>query len=229
MLQKKHIILAPFLSLADRAYIGDVLGRGQFMHVVNTDVVGWKDIDLVYLPGGADVDPKRYGGDHNQCGPPSPLMERFDRTYLPTAINLEIPIIGICRGAQSLWVELGGKLIEDLPQHPCDMQIIAGLGLHSVYGPWLGDGVNFVNSLHHQGGDPSNPPDGVEIGLIAADGVVEGWTYGDHIVAVQFHPEMMFFDSCNDLIQAALSRSARSLTNPICLDENIHQFLTRGL
>lgn len=58
-----------------------------------------KDLDLLVLTGGADVDPKRYGEEPSSlCGPKDIRKEWFDIFCLPKYMETKIPIFGICRG-----------------------------------------------------------------------------------------------------------------------------------
>ena len=153
--------------------------------------------DLIILPGGADIDYTRYDGNPRLCGRPSVSLEKFDKEILPTALKREIPIFGICRGHQSLWVELGGRLIEDISGGHL------GRYRHPVEGTW---GIAEVNSLHHQA--PRLPaPNGVEIHMQAPfDGTIEAFTYAGFAVAVQWHPEMLPPESWMHLVTAAINR-----------------------
>ncbi len=58
-----------------------------------------RDLDLLVLPGGPDVDPLRYleeGEDFNiYTGAPCMQRERFDRILLPQYITKRTPILGI--------------------------------------------------------------------------------------------------------------------------------------
>lgn len=76
-----------------------------------------KDLDLVVVPGGPDVDWKRYVKDGNlslYTGRPCNIRERFDEVLLPKYIDAGIPIFGICRGHQSIAVLFGAELEQDM-------------------------------------------------------------------------------------------------------------------
>lgn len=58
-----------------------------------------EQIDLLLLPGGADVMPSRYNEFPTfQCGNPNIMLEAFDSIMLPKYIEAGVPVIGICRG-----------------------------------------------------------------------------------------------------------------------------------
>lgn len=73
-----------------------------------------RDLDLLVLPGGPDVDVYRYLDEnediHIFTGAPCMQRERFDKILLPKYIAKQTPIFSTCRGMQSLYVTLGGKL-----------------------------------------------------------------------------------------------------------------------
>lgn len=88
--------------------------------------------DILALPGGADVDPRRYGHrPHWRTGRVNPQYEEMDTLFLPKWIETGKPIIGICRGAQTLNVALGGTLIQDVAGHVGGADRTAGE--HEIY------------------------------------------------------------------------------------------------
>ena len=75
-------------------------------------------LDGLIVSGGADVDPRRYGqSPHERTGAPRTDRDDWEEHLLTAAIELELPFLGICRGAQMLNVALGGTLVQHLPDH----------------------------------------------------------------------------------------------------------------
>lgn len=153
-------------------------------------------LDGIVLPGGADIDPARYG---HQPSPhayePEPERDELELRLLELAIDREIPVLGICRGLQLVNISAGGTLEQHVPHHNRldvmphtevhEVEFVAGSRLWSIYGE-----RRSVNSLHHQvvaelGGSLS-------VTAVADDGTIEGIEHHElPILAVQWHPEMM--------------------------------------
>lgn len=74
--------------------------------------------DVLVIPGGADVDPARYDErPHYWTQRSNPHFEYLDKVFLPEWIKTGKPIIGICRGMQTLNVAMGGSLFQDIKGH----------------------------------------------------------------------------------------------------------------
>ena len=148
--------------------------------------------DGVVLPGGADVEPHRYGAlPQPQTRDTLAFQDEFDLAVARSLLALPVPALAICRGMQVLNVALGGTLVQHLPEsatahHDCihDVTVLAGSRLHSV----VGSERIVVSSYHHQGIDELGS--GLRVSAVAADGVIEAVEHADaDIVAVQWHPE----------------------------------------
>jgi hypothetical protein len=177
---------------------------------------GFKGVDAVVLWGGRDIHPsfyKQMPNSHN--GAPMMPSERdiFEwKTMLYCRVN-NIPLIGICRGAQFLCVGAGGTLIQHVTNHDRDHDIITNMGKQIR-----------VTSTHHQMMNPYNI-DHIMLGWAnpARSHVYEGepdkrvtgmWGKDEPEIvyfpvlkglAIQGHPEYQcaekpFIDLCNDLI-----------------------------
>lgn len=79
-----------------------------------------ENLTAVVLWGGEDISPELYGETPNQfnesAGPPS-RRDLFEWSVLTEAVKLNIPIIGVCRGAQLMCAFDGGKLAQDVAGH----------------------------------------------------------------------------------------------------------------
>ena len=73
-------------------------------------------LDGLVLSGGPDLAPGAYGaGPHVELGVTEPRLDGFEYATAREAARLELPILGICRGAQTLNVARGGTLHQHLP------------------------------------------------------------------------------------------------------------------
>ncbi len=167
--------------------------------------------DLLVLPGGKDVDPRRYNRKPSfWTGAPDPHLEWFDYKALPKYIEKNIPIFGICRGFQSICVYYGvpmdqhvsgwhdsstkhrGELTNDLfnPER-YNINTLEISGKRDNKGNPVPDLK--VNSLHHQAilyRDLLNNTDLLKAAYICEDEVVEAvYHVTKPIIGVQFHPE----------------------------------------
>ncbi len=185
-----------------------------------------RDLDLLVLPGGPDVDPLRYlepGDEWNlNTGQPCMIRERFDHILLPQYINQRTPILGICRGHQSLYVQMGGKLIQHM-NHESNGEDRSKLvheikfdnlelfpGIANFVKNKIGKKPYKVNSIHHQATDETSKP---EIATVIArhsiDDTVEAITYWPNYPAhtFQWHPEEIWDNVSYILINHLLSLS----------------------
>lgn len=97
--------------------------------------------DLVVFTGGHDVNPKLYGQAAMAGTHFDDERDSADMAVYRECIDRRIPMLGICRGAQLLWVTQGGTLYQDVDNH--------NEGEHEiVYYP---DNKRYLaSSVHHQ-------------------------------------------------------------------------------
>jgi putative glutamine amidotransferase len=147
-------------------------------------------VDGVLLPGGGDVDPRRYGGDsaHESLYDVDPVQDEADFSLAEYCLSNGIPFLAVCRGLHVLNVVRGGSLIVDMPSsHRHLVQQIdldpraAALGISSS--------TVTISCYHHQAIERLG--EGLTVVGRAADGTVEAvvvdadsWAAG-----VQWHPE----------------------------------------
>jgi gamma-glutamyl-gamma-aminobutyrate hydrolase PuuD len=156
-------------------------------------------LDALILTGGADVDPARYGAGRNPASqPPRPERDRWETALALAALDRDLPLLAICRGAQVLNVALGGTLDQHLPDvvgHQAHLPepgafgaVTVRLAPGSTVAAILGAEVK-VPCYHHQslrrlGRD-------VEAVGWSDDGTIEAAVVAGRrfAVAVQWHPE----------------------------------------
>lgn len=164
------------------------------------------NIDALLLTGGADHNPLWSGQQ------PHPALHNINQARdLPEllatrlACNRQMPILGICRGMQTIAIALGGEVCQDIPHTPQlikhsqeadrtepthSVDIEPASALHGIFGT---DRI-FVNSFHHQA--VTSPGKGMRITATAPDGTAEAMESTCHkpVIGVQWHPEWMGTD-----------------------------------
>jgi putative glutamine amidotransferase len=150
-------------------------------------------LDGLVLPGGSDVNPRRYGALFSFMSyKPNPFLEYFDTEILPFYLSQNnFPIFGICRGLQTLNVCFGGSLYQHIRRHPGSASkehLAHEVSAVDEKGNW---GKFGVNSFHHQAIKKLSE----ELNAIAYshDRYVEGiYHKSKSIAAVQWHPERIY-------------------------------------
>jgi putative glutamine amidotransferase len=165
------------------------------------------------LTGGPDVDPDQYQQPEKRtlCQPADVDRDALELAVIRRAFELRMPVLGICRGAQILNVAYGGTLVADIPtalqtdivhtrvnevdaRHPIEVE--GGSLIRKLCRVMDGE----VNSAHHQSVETLAAP--FTTSATSPDGVVEAFEWGDgtlggkpFLLAVQWHPERMEYDS----------------------------------
>lgn len=160
-------------------------------------------VDAVLLSGGADINPlyqgedpiPQLGGINSERDLPELLLARM-------AFHRQLPMLGICRGIQTLAMALGGKVAQHIStniKHSQDadrsepthsVSIEKDSTLYNIYSgnqsPTL-----YVNSFHHQA--VSEPGEHFRVVAKANDGIIEAIESAEFkpILGVQWHPECM--------------------------------------
>ena len=160
-------------------------------------------VDAVLLTGGGDFNPL-WNGDEPMPGLHNINRERDLPELLLTrfAYDRQMPLLGICRGIQTLAIALDGHVVQDMPhteqllKHSQDadreepthsVSIFPQTTLHSIYNA---DRI-YVNSFHHQAIDV--PGSRLRTSAKAPDGTIEAIESSEHkaVLGVQWHPEWL--------------------------------------
>lgn len=162
-------------------------------------------LDGLVVTGGRDVEAARYGHQsHEKAEKPDTLRDLLEDELITAAIQMKLPFLGICRGAQILNVNRGGTLIQHLPDVVGDnrhllgdgyfahmeMSVREGSKLREIFGEKVGNAALY----HHQAID--EPGEGLEVTAYSPDGIVQAVELDNHPfgVAVQWHPEQTLED-----------------------------------
>ena len=200
----------------------------------------YDELDGVFLPGGADIDPANYGEERlAKCDKGDPARDEVELMLVRWALADRKPVLGVCRGLQILNLAAGGTLYQDLTEQmpgsikhdyfpfggryardylAHDVQVAENTKLAEIFGA----GSLRVNSMHHQGVRRLGRQ--LVASAVAPDGLVEGLESGDgsYVVAVQWHPEVLA-DNCpntrrlfESFVDASSSfREQRALTSAV--------------
>jgi putative glutamine amidotransferase len=172
-----------------------------------TEASQLEHLDGLLFSGGVDVDPEHFAADHEAgLGEVDPERDTFELELYRLARERHLPILGVCRGFQLINVAEGGTLHQHLPgtngiwaDHAQTakppvlshrVRIAGGSRLsNALEAAGFGPETLRVNSYHHQGVKDVAP--GLTVNAWAPDGLVEGLE-GPGLLAVQWHPEMLF-------------------------------------
>jgi len=182
-------------------------------------------LDGLVLSGGIDIAPEFYSGDNDYAHAPNGwerARDLFEMEALERALELRLPVFGVCRGLQLINVVLGGSLVQDLGEvgdavHEgtggIDKQHGVRVEEESLLASIVGDAGSaaggetgaalrgLVNSAHHQ--SVARLAAGLRINCRADDGTIEGveWAQPEgksFLLAVQWHPERMYANQFAD-------------------------------
>ncbi|WP_047984210.1 gamma-glutamyl-gamma-aminobutyrate hydrolase family protein [Ornithinibacillus californiensis] len=175
-------------------------------------------LDGLYATGGYDIDPTLFGEEpHPKLGTILPERDIFEIALINKMLEMDKPILGVCRGSQTLNIALGGDMYQDiysqiegeLLQHQQKAPKYHGshfveVKKGSLLNRLTGETKLKVNSRHHQAN--RNVVEPLQICATASDGVIEAIESTKHrfALALQWHPENMY--SKNDPIAESIFR-----------------------
>ncbi len=165
-------------------------------------------IDALILTGGGDHDPRWMGEEISELlGNINEKRDLPELLIARLAYNRQIPILGICRGIQTMAIAFGGHVAQDISlvkdrkpeprlKHSQDeerevktheVKILP----HSMLADIYTDDTLMVNSFHHQAVDA--PGDKFRAVAWSDDGLIEAIESTEHkpMIGVQWHPEWL--------------------------------------
>ena len=160
-------------------------------------------LDGILLSGGGDMHPRYYNEEPiPENGTPDELRDRYDVALIKSAVEYQLPVLGICRGMQVINTVFGGSLYQDINVQYADKKpmchsqneersvttqtasVVADSLLYSI----VNCNTLPINSIHHQA--VKRTADGFRAVAFADDGIceaIESLYYP--ILGVQWHPE----------------------------------------
>ncbi|WP_280552380.1 gamma-glutamyl-gamma-aminobutyrate hydrolase family protein [Halomonas sp. 25-S5] len=188
-------------------------------------------LDGLLLTGSyTNVEPQRYGAERApENTRDDPHRDAAALGWIPAALDLGLPLLGICRGFQELNVAFGGTLHQAVQRVPGmldhrepegdreakyapshDITLVPGGRLAALYP----EPLSRVNSLHQQGIAELGP--GLVAEAVAPDGLVEAISVTGapgFALAVQWHPE---WKPCEHPLYDALFRAFAAACDVHC-------------
>lgn len=160
-------------------------------------------LDGILLSGGGDMHPRYYNEDPiPENGTPDELRDRYDVSLIKSAVEYQLPVLGICRGMQVINTVFGGSLYQDINVQYADKKPMchsqneersvttqtASVVTDSLLYSIVSCNTLPINSIHHQA--VKRIADGFRAVAFADDGIceaIESLYYP--ILGVQWHPE----------------------------------------
>lgn len=166
-------------------------------------------IDGLIVSGGTDIDPDYYHQRSVKGYPYDRYRDKLETTLIKDSLQVNRPILGICRGMQLINVVLGGNLVQEvssiypdfIPVHNLLSKIFyrkkIRLKPYSYLRLCLNDVDEIrVNSLHHQAvsmlGGHLNQSAWEDYGLIQA--IESDDMSSQYLLGVQWHPEYLLYN-----------------------------------
>ncbi|MGZ8467744.1 MAG: gamma-glutamyl-gamma-aminobutyrate hydrolase family protein [Candidatus Binatia bacterium] len=159
---------------------------------------------LVLSGGNFDIHPSYYG-EKPLAGLGTIKAERsnFELDLTAAALKQDLPLLGICGGAQAINVALGGSLYQDIGAQVADAQehqqsrksVKRGHRIsiqpRTLLRKIVGRSHAEVNTTHHQAVKTLGR--GLIVNAVAGDGIIEGIESTRHafVIGVQWHPEVL--------------------------------------
>lgn len=167
-----------------------------------------KSIDMLFLAGGMDLNPKAYGQAPGYFTSSTDVFKQhvYD-SCLGNYLEYEVPVFGVCLGMQQLAVRFGSKLTQHLPFHtqskydaePAHEYILDNQDIIDITQLYK----DKVTSTHHQGILRKNLSKNLQSILFSRneefnikgnvafeEDIIEGFVHKSRFIAgVQSHPE----------------------------------------
>lgn len=177
----------------------------------------------VVIGGGDDVQPKHYGLSGDAGARYDPERDALELEIFKIAFDRQLPVLGICRGAQLMNIARGGNLHQDLRplrKHTPNKNTIfrikqAILEPASKLLDIVGHSPLRVNSLHNQAINEIAQP--FRLAARDRDGFVQAIEHPQHefMIGVQWHPEYLPYAGHQHRLFAAFARAVRASSSTL--------------
>jgi gamma-glutamyl-gamma-aminobutyrate hydrolase PuuD/predicted ATP-grasp superfamily ATP-dependent carboligase len=185
-------------------------------------------IDGLVFGGGSDVYPMHYQATPKENYRYDLARSEMEASWAITARHHDLPVLGVCRGAQMLNVLAGGTLHADLSSFKnvhrardafdrLFKRKPVRVRARSRLGEILGKTELCVNAIHEQAIDRLGA--GLSVSAREPNGIVQAMEDGARRfwIGVQFHPELLIYHApyrrlFKALVEAAKARAAERMT-----------------
>ncbi|ETX11687.1 glutamine amidotransferase [Roseivivax halodurans JCM 10272] len=174
-------------------------------------------VDAVVIGGGDDIAPTLYGGEVRLGVRLDPSRDELESRLIREAFDRNLPVLGICRGAQMLNVVLGGDLHQEAYEvyHSRYMKtILPKKRVDVTEDSLLARTINVpclrVNALHTQA--VKRLGSGLQVAARDEGGMIQAIerTRDPFALGVQWHPEHLFYRRAHRRIFRALIEAAKA-------------------
>ncbi len=183
-------------NLSPRSYSEALGGAGAQAVVLPADDAIAADpaqalalLDGLLVAGGGDISPSLYGeSDAEETVGVRPGRDAFEIALTRTALEHDVPVLGICRGMEMLNIARGGTLVQELETKEAHLRNPGEFTTHevdlepgSLAARAAGAEAIAVRSHHHQG-----------VGELGDGLVISGRSAGDGVAEAIEDPELAF-------------------------------------
>ncbi len=179
-------------------------------------------IDGLLVGGGDDIGASLYQDGPNLDIRIDPKRDALEQEVLADALKKDMPVLGICRGAQMLNIHLGGNLHQDIyetfenvpkmrtPLPRKQVHVSKDSHLFNI----LGREKFCANSIHHQSIDRLGK--GLEICAKDDYGIVQAIEdpNANFRMGVQWHPEFLIYHSWQRSLFNAFADAIKKIKSP---------------
>lgn len=198
------------------------LAGGKPVKITPRNMRDLEGLDGLLLTGGDDIHPSLYQQEAESSRTYDHERDTLEQQLCREALERDIPILGICRGAQMINIVLGGSLHADNSSIFEEVFVTDTLWAKIFWrkpvlfepGTHLRRALNQqrlrVNSMHHQSVDTLGA--GLVVSAKEPNGIVQGIEHPGKRFAlgIQWHPEFLTYNLRHRLLFRAFVRAARN-------------------
>ena len=145
-------------------------------------------VNKIILTNGNDINDN---DNYNDLSNISEIRDYTENLIIKWAINNDIDLLGVCRGAQLINLFYGGTLTHNLKHNHVAINHNVSI-CDDKTSNYFSKNSFITNSYHKHGIYKENLAKGLTPFAISEDGIVEGYYNNSKILSIQWHPERKF-------------------------------------